>query len=457
MTTTRTSQSVLIVTVAAALAGAIFPGSNGIAGDSSAPPDSVAPALADSPEVSENLVDAMALSDVSLGGFLFPHLHAFGVFGDSTADDIDSLASGHHDPQREATLQSLEPSVSLRAGMLEGFATASGHTDAHGTFDFGLEEGFLKLVDLPLGIELRGGQFYNRFGFQNALHNHSWMLVDQNLVNGRFLQEGEMAILGGEATIDVPLSMMQVSAISVAVGGLPSHEHDHEHEHGEEAEFEAEGANFAGTLVTANWVNQYDINDMNRLTSTLSGAWGDNMFGRETQIYGLGFEYLWRENGYGAGGQSLRWRNELMYRHFGAVSGELHEHGHEEEDHDHEHEEIGHEDEHGHHEDEDHEEEDHEHEDRYRASLDEFGLYSTLVYGFNDTWETGVRAGWVSGIDEVGLDDRFRLSPMVTWYANPTRNLLARIQYNWDHSDEFGDEHSIWFQVGMTFGGPEVR
>lgn len=388
------------------------------------------------PAGKEIFLDAISLSDASIGGFLFPHLHAFGAFGDSTAGEISSLASGHHDPQREATLQCLEPGVSLRAGMLQGFGTYTGTTDASGNFDFELEEGFLKLVNLPLGIELRGGQFLNRFGFQNALHNHSWMLVDQNLVNGRFLQEGEMMVIGGEATIDVPLPMMQVSAISVAVGGLPKHEHDHEHEHGEEAQFEAEGANFGGTLVTANWVNQYDINDMNRLTGMVSGAWGDNMFGRETQIYGLGFEYHWRENGYGAGGQSMRWRNELMYRHFGAVSGELHQHEEgEEEKHEHE----------------------HEHEESRRASLDEFGLYSTLIYGLNDNWETGVRAGWVSGIDEAGLDDRFRLSPNITWYANSTRNLLARLQYNWDHSSEFGNEHSIWFQIGLTFGGAEVR
>ncbi len=420
-----------------------------------------------SPESAEsgNFFDAIAFSDANIGGFLFPHFHAFGSFGHSSGDQ-ESLAVNHHDPQADATLQALHPGLSLRAGMLEGFATANGYTDAHGHFDFVLEEGFLKLVDLPLGIQLRGGQFYNRFGFQNSVHNHGWMYVDQNLVNGRFLNEGEMATLGGEVSIDVPLSMMQASVLSVAVGGLPSHGHghDHGHEHGdhEEAEFEAEGANFSGTLVTAAWVNQYDINDMNRITGIFSGAWGDNEFGRTSQVYGVGFEYLWRENGYGPGGQSLRWRNELMYRDFGAVSGHLH--GEEEEEHEehghHEEEEHGHEEEHhdDHHGEEDHDEEhEHEHEESRIASFDEFGLYSSLIYGFNEHWETGVRAGWVSGVHDLGLDDRFRLSPMITWYANSARTLQARVQYNWDHSNDYGDEHSIWFQVGLNFGGPEVR
>ncbi len=411
---------------------------------------------AEPPALDESFIDALSFSDANIGGFLFPHFHGFGAFGGTTGEQ-ESLASNHHDPQSDATLQALHPGMSLRAGMLQGFATANGYTDAHGHFDFVLEEGFLKLVDLPLGIQLRGGQFYNRFGFQNSVHNHGWMFVDQNLVNGRFLNEGEMATIGGEVSIDVPLSMMQASVLSVAVGGLPSHGHghDHGHEHGdhEEAEFEAEGANFTDTLVTAAWVNQYDINDMNRVTGIFSGAWGDNEFGRETQVYGLGLEYLWRENGYGPGGQSLRWRNELMYRHVGAVSGHLHG---AEEEHD-DHHEHGHDEHEDHEEDHDHEEHEDHDEERQFASFEEFGLYSTLIYGFNEHWETGVRAGWVSGISDMGLDDRFRLSPMITWYANPARTLQARLQYNWDHSDDFGSEHSVWFQVGLNFGGAEVR
>jgi hypothetical protein len=395
-------------------------------------------------------------SNANVGGFLFPHLHVLGAFGDTTGTQ-SSLANNHHDPQREATLQALHPGLSLRAGMLQGFVTANGYTDAGGHFDFVLEEGFLKLVDLPLGLQVRGGQFYNRFGFQNAVHNHGWMFVDQNLVNGRFLNEGEMATIGGEVSWNVPIDAMQASVISVSVGGLPSHGHE-EHEHGEEAEFEAEGGNFTDQLVAATWVNQYDINDMNRITGVLSGAWGDNEFGRNSQVYGLGLEYLWRENGYGAGGRSLRWRSELMIRDIEAVSGHLHgeEEEHEEEHGDHDHEEHGHDDheEEGH---DDHEEEHHEDEAPRLASFDEVGIYSMLVYGFNDRIETGVRAEWVSGIQSMGLDDRWRLSPMVTWYANESRTLQARLQYNWDHSDAFGSESSVWFQIGLNWGGPEVR
>ncbi|MCB1092875.1 MAG: hypothetical protein KDL87_15165, partial [Verrucomicrobiae bacterium] len=193
----------------------------------------------------------------------------------------------------------------------------------------------------------------------------------------------------------------------------------------------------------------------NRITGIFSGAWGDNEFGRRSQVYGLGLEYLWRENGYGTGGNSLRWRTELMLRDVQAASGHLH--GEEEDDHDHE-EHADHEEDHGH-EEHGEEEEDHDHEGEARrlASFDEFGIYSMLVYGFNDRLETGLRADWVSGIDAMGLDDRWRLSPMITWYANEARTLQARLQYNWDHSDSFGSESSIWFQIGLNWGGGEVR
>ena len=80
-----------------------------------------------------------------------------------------------------------------------------------------------------------------------------------------------------------------------------------------------------------------------------------------------------------------------------------------------------------------------------------------VVFGFNDRLETGIRAEWVSGVSDLGLDNRVRVSPMITWYANTARTLTTRLQYNMDHSNVHGDDHSIWFQVGYNWGGAEVR
>ena len=174
------------------------------------------------------------------------------------------------------------------------------------------------------------------------------------------------------------------------------------------------------------------------------------------------------KNGYDPGGRSFRWRTEAMLRSVDAISGHLP--GEEEEEEEHHDEEEGehHDDEHGeeHHEDEHGEEEHHdEHEDEdehheeapHYDSFDEFGAYSSLVYGFNDHVEVGLRGEWVAGIDEFGLDERWRVSPNVTWYANPERTLQVRLQYDYDYSNDFGSENSVWLQVGFNWGGPEVR
>ncbi len=371
---------------------------------------------------------------VSLGGILFPHIHAVGVTGMSTADPIPELAVGHHDPQNTFTLQALELGVSLRAGeYLRGFAVYSAFTDPDGALDGEFEEAFLKLEKLPGGLELRGGRFYNRFGFQAAEHNHAWGFVNQNLANGRMLREGELVTEGGEITWNPPTPFR--SAISLSLG-RPLKE-DHEHEHGEEAEFEAEGSNFDDYVAGVNLLARLDYNDFYQNTLTLSAAWGDNDFGRTTQIYGTGYQYQWRANGYEPGGAYLRWTTELFYRNIGAESG-----GHE---HEHEHAEEHHAEKHSH------------AEGSERATFDEFGFYSSAAYGFNEHIETGLRAGWVSGIDEMGLDSRWRISPNLTVSLNEQRTVYVRLQYDFDHSSDWGAEHSLWFQLGFNWGGPEVR
>ncbi|MEM1296349.1 MAG: hypothetical protein AAGH89_13360 [Verrucomicrobiota bacterium] len=405
-----------------------------------------------------------------LDGLLSPHLHIVSAFGGTTAEDQADLALNPHDPQADATLQSLEGGLSLRAGMLQGFAVYSATTDADGELDGTLEEGFLKLVDLPFNLELRGGQFFNRFGFQNAVHNHGWQFVDINLVNGRFLTEGEYITQGGEVTWNAP-TKWGPTALSLAYGGVPAHGHGEEedHGHGEEAEFEADGAFFQDWTASANLVTRFDYNDFHQFTGIGSGAWGRNEFGRNTEIYGLGLQYEWRENGYDPGGKYVRWRTQAMARGIEVLGGHGHgeehdeeEEGHDEEEEGHDEEEEGHdEEEEGHDEEEeghDEEEEGHDEEEEIvRETLDEFGFYTMLAYGWNDRLETSIRGEWVSGIDEMGLDDRWRISPAMTFFLNDYQTSHLRLQYNYDISDSFGEDHSFWAQLSWTFGGPEVR
>ncbi len=359
-----------------------------------------------------------------LSRYLFGHLHAFGVVGDSTTDPAD-LALGDHDPNNQIGLQGLEPSLSLQAGMLQGYVNGSGVTTGSGGFFFGLEEGFLELVDLPFGFKLRGGQFLNSVGFQNAVHNHGWKFVDQTLVNGRFLNEGELFSQGGEIAWRLPV--LKDSQIVVSIGGLPAHSHGEE-EHDDGGEFEAEGANFTDTLSSTNWVNRFEIDGERMLATSVSGVWGRNQYGRRNQVYGAGVEYLWREHRYDEhahGGKFLRWRSEVMYRDVEALSGHLPGEGGDD-----------HADDAG---------------QPGRANFDELGIYSMLVYGFNDHIEMGARGGWVSGISQMGLEERYRVSPVITWYLNEKRTLQTRLQYNFDYLRGSGAEHSLWLQIGFNW------
>jgi hypothetical protein len=379
---------------------------------------------------SANEADWLTGENVSLGGILFPHFHFNSVYGGATAGELPEI--GHHDPREDGwTVQGFEFGLSCRFNEhLEAFGNIHLYYDNElEDWDHHFEEWFVKIRNLPGGLEFRGGQYLNRLGLHNQVHLHGWDFADTNLVNGRFLGDDGLYTIGGEVSWKLPVAW--TSMLSVSLGIPPDEEGHHHEEHEEEAEFEAEGALFDDVFVVANWTNNFDYNDFHQFRAGTSGAWGENVWGKTSQMYGVHFEYQWRQNGYEGGGRYFRWRTEAMIRAFDAVSGHLP--GEEE-----------------HHED--------EHEERpHSGSLDEFGLYTSLIYGFGNGIEVGLRGEYVSGIARAGLDERYRLSPAVTYYLNENRTVYLRAQYNYDHSIDFGDEHSIWGQIGINWGGPEVR
>ena len=435
--------------------------------------------------------------DVSLGGVLFPHIHVDTALGTSTTDQ-ENLAAGHHDPNTNGfTWQNIEFGLSGRFNdYFEAFGTYAATVSPDGEWQAKYEEWFAKLQNLDAGwlggFEVRGGRIYNRFGIQNTYHPHGFDWVDQYLVNARTLGEDSLTIIGADVTWKLPVPW--TSQLDVAVGVAPD---PHDHAHGETrfiegAMFDAEGAVFDDVMTVANWTNIYNYNDFHQYRAGVSGAWGDNQYGRGTQVYGAHFEYQWRERGFEPGGRYLRWRTEVMWREWGAQSGvtlpghehDHHDHGHEHDHHDHGHEHAHHDeheehhddheehedhhDKHAHHDEHDehdhhgeHDEHGHEHDDGdgavRRANFRDFGFYTSLLYGFNDRFEAGLRAEYVTGDLLAGLDNRFRFSPGLTYYINDARTLRFRVQYNYDHSSEFGTDHSVWGQLSFTWGGPEVR
>ena len=363
--------------------------------------------------------DWMTGRDVEFFG-LTPHLHLLAATGiSSTANDKGELASGHHDPNSHLTLQAAEFGFSARWGdYLQGFFTHSYYSeisdDGDTDFHHGTEELFLKLVNLPGGFEVRGGQFLNRFGFQNATHNHAWDFANQNLVNGAILQEGELSTIGAEITWNLPTEFPM--AISFYAGDAPEHEEDHGGG-GPEPLFEGHEGELDEDVVGINFMAGYNVTDFHQFAATLSATHGQNHFATDTSIIGAGLQYMWRENGLEPGGRSLTLRGEVLYRTFEAVA---------------------------------------EDPPFQREDIEQAGAYFTQIYEHNSHWSFSNRIGYVTGDDDAELTQRLRLSQAVTWYVKEDRSLFTRLQLDNDWIDGTDiHETSLWLQVGMSWGGAE--
>jgi hypothetical protein len=92
-----------------------------------------------------------------------------------------------------------------------------------------------------------------------------------------------------------------------------------------------------------------------------------------------------------------------------------------------------------------------------KDSLDDWGLYSQLLWGFKRNWVWGLRYDLADGdgaLTDYLRNRRYRISPNLTWY--PTEFSKIRLQYNYDKaehiSDNDGEEHSVWLQFEFMLG-----
>ncbi len=358
----------------------------------------------------------------SLSDVLFPALNVQSAFGTSTADPAD-LVSGHHDPDRHGfTVQNLEFSLGAKCGALGLLGTYAAKIDQADRWKGTIEEYYAAVGSLPLQATVKGGRFYTRFGFQNQNHPHDFTMVDQFIANGRLLGEDSLTVHGGELSLPIlrDLPTGWEDRLTISYGQIPATEEEEEHG-GAEPAFESEAAFFSEWATTADYTLTFAATSATLHTGGVSAAWGDNHFGRSTQVYGAHYEYLWRTEGaLRAGGhdhqetsEHLRWRSEGMLRSFGAIA-----------------EGTG-----------------------KRRDFTDFAAYSVLTYGLpGGKWQGHLRAEYASGTAEAGLPERWRLSPAATWSPSASLPLNVKLQYNYDHSPSFGDEHSVWLQFNLHWG-----
>lgn len=334
--------------------------------------------------------------------------------------EIDLLQAGAHDPKKRGfTTQNLELSL---LGAVDPYLNAEAHLifqiDKEGASKLEVEEAFLTTQALPHGLQLKAGTFFTEFGRLNSQHPHSWAFVDQPVVNSRMFGGDGLRTPGARLSWLSPLPWY-----SEIQGGV-------QNANGETAFsfLNTAGEEFAGLtlidrdvqsmedlLYSTRWLNSFDLNDELTMNFGISGLTGPNASGMDTRtnIYGTDIYVKWKPQTNKGGFPFVSWQTEVMKRDYQAGED--------------------------------------------KDNLDDWGLYSQLLWGFKKNWVGGVRYDLADGDGDATdslRDRRQRVSPNLTWY--PTEFSKLRLQYNYDKAEHINDnnedEHSIWLQYEFMLG-----
>lgn len=347
-------------------------------------------------------------------------------FGWSTTPDVTAIETGDHDPlQRGFTLPNEE--IFLDGAVdpyFKGVADLVFKLDKDNATDVELEEVYLTTTSLPWNLQAKAGQFFSEFGRINQQHPHAWDFVDQPLVIGRmFGPEGlrnpgarlswllptpfysEFFLAAQNSNGDTAFSFRNTA--DTFFGRMP---------------VDRPVSNPGDLLYVPRLVASFEPTDSQTIVAGLSGAFGPNASGTDTntQIYGGDLYWKWKPAWQAGGFPFVAWQTELLGRRFeaGPVSGT---------------------------------------HPLPSQTLSDWGFYSQLLYGFTQRWVAGMRVDWVSN-DDKGLPpadsigSRFRWSPNLTFY--PTEFSKLRLQYNYDHGQDLpnGNDSSVWLQVEFLLG-----
>lgn len=401
-------------------------------------------------------------------------LNGLFAVGGSTADDIEGGTQlGGHDPNQNGfSVQNVELTLS---GAVDPYLTGQANVllllDSEGETVLELEEAYLQSTALPANLQLRAGQYLTGFGRLNATHPHSWHFVDQPLVNGRFLGADGLRNPGAQLSWLAPTPFFSELFLGVQNSGgataasFRGDAHAHGHDEEDEEEFPAfyrHADNDRGVdgpadmLFAPRYETAFDIGDSQVLLIGASAAIGPNHVGGEdagdtfTQIYGADVTWKWTSPTQVAGFPFVLWQTEAMLRRTEVGGFDWDEDG-------------------------DGAISDGEVVDDATGlpavlgseTVNDYGLYSQIVYGFRKGWTAGLRYDWLGGEranyerralsldgEALGRDlsrrTRWRVSPNLTWY--PSEFSKVRLQYNYDDRRNVGEDHSIWLQFEFTLG-----
>jgi hypothetical protein len=289
-----------------------------------------------------------------------------------------------------------------------------------------LEEAWAQTTSLPWDLQLKAGQFFANFGRHNTQHAHTWAFVDQPIVITRLLGGDGLRNPGAQLSWLAPTAHYTELTIGVFNSDgdtAASFRSDQTREIAGGVPVERALRGPQDLLFVPRLASSFDLTDEQTILFGLSGAFGPNNSGphAETQIYGADVYWKWRPLNAQQGFPFVSWQTEALLRRYGAAARAAAD----------------------------------DPLVRWPAeTLTDWGFYSQLLYGFRLGWVAGVRAEFLSG--DTGAfasplrQDRTRVSPNLTWY--PTEFSKLRLQYNYDHGQAFGDEHSVWMQLEFLIG-----
>ena len=348
--------------------------------------------------------------------------------GWSSEPDVRSLQVGDHDPHvRGFSIPNAELALDGTVDpYFKGFSNIVYKLDTQGETGVELEEAYFLTTSLPGNLQVKGGQFFAEFGRQNPQHPHAWAFADQPLVLNRMFGPDGLRSQGLRVSWLAPTSWYTEATLGVfnSAGGTTSSFRSDESS-------EIHGGVPVGRvvrtpgdfLVVPRLATSFDLSATQTLLLGVSGAFGPNNSGAaaRTEVYGADLYWKWKSARAHQGFPFVSFQSEALARRYTAaprVSSEnpaimLSE-----------------------------------------ETLRDRGAYAQVLWGIKPLLVAGLR-GEFAGADpatfvSLSRAHRYRVSPDVTWY--PTEFSKIRLQYNYDHREGPGIDHSVWMQFEFLLG-----
>ena len=347
--------------------------------------------------------------------------------GWSSEPNVGSLQGGDHDPKvRGFTIPNAELALDGNVDpYFKGFVNIVHKLDAHGETGVELEEMFTVTTSLPANLQAKAGQFFTEFGRQNNQHPHAWSFIDQPLVMNRMFGPEGLRSQGVRVSWLLPTAHYAEAMVSVlnsdagATASFISDESSEIHG-GVPVDHGVNGPR--DMLYVPRFATSFDPTETQTVLLGVSGAFGPNNSGPSatTRIFGADLYWKWKSARAFQGFPFFSWQTEAMMRRYGASARDA----------------AG-----------------VANVTLPAEELRDQGVYSQFLWGIKPRIVAGLRGEVVNGERSLFapvLADRYRISPNLTWY--PTEFSKLRLQYNYDHREGLGDDHSLWLQFEFIMG-----